>query len=326
MTIRAQTYAKIRHEKEEMMEKHLHSTQRLNAFHDEIMKQVLTIALQIHEHEFGSPPCPYSLFLLGSAGRSEQGTISDQDHGIIFQADTKEAADYFLSLGRTFSEGLNAAGYPYCEGNVMSSNPVWCRSEENWKQQIASWIDLETLDTMRSIHMICDARVLHGEKTPIVSLKKQISASMKKDPHKLKRFFENIQFMKKSVGLFGQIFTEQNGSHAGSLNLKQSAFLPYVNAIRVLAIKEGIVASSTLLRMKALTDVPVHNSRIHEYEEAFRMLLEFRLRALKNAPDYDSSHYINIDSLGPVRKRELRYILKNADSLHHYVQRFTAKG
>lgn len=326
MTTREQTYADIRHEKDETISQHLHSTQRLNAFHDDIMKQVFTTALQNHENQHGSPPCPYSLFLLGSAGRFEQGTISDQDHGIVFELDTEEAAGYFLTLGQTFSDGLNEAGYPYCEGKVMSSNPVWCRSSAGWKEQIASWIDAETLDTIRSLHMICDARVLHGKKAPVSALKKQITTALQQDSHKLKRFFENIQFMKKSVGLFGQIFTEQNGQHAGSLNLKQSAFLPYVNAIRVLAMKEGIEPSSTLMRMKALKKIPAYDGRIDDYEEAFRTLLEFRLRALKNAPDYDSSHFVNIDSLGPVRKRELRHILKTAESLHHYVQRFTAKG
>lgn len=326
MTTREQTYAGIRQEKDDMMDQHLHSTQRLNAFHDDIMKQVFDAAFKQHEAEFGPPPCPFTLFLLGSAGRFEQGTISDQDHGMVFEEDTKEAADYFLNLGKTFSDGLNEAGYPYCEGKVMSSNPVWCRSSSAWKEQIASWMEAETLDTIRSLHMICDARVIHGKKSPVTALKKQISSVLKQDPHKLKRFFENIQFMKKSVGLFGQIFTEQNGPHSGSLNLKQSAFLPYVNAIRVLAIKEGIEPSSTLMRMKALKHTAAHSGRIDEYEEAFRTLLDFRLRALKNAPDYDSSHYVNIDSLGPVRKKELRHILKTAESLHHYVQRFTAKG
>lgn len=326
MKTREQIYAGIRLEKEETMEQHLHSTQRLNAFHDEIMKQVFAASFQIHEEAYGPPPCPYSLFLLGSAGRFEQGMISDQDHGIVFALDTEEASHYFLQLGQTFSDGLNEAGYPYCEGKVMSSNPIWCRSSAQWQSQISSWIEEETLGTMRSIHMICDARVLYGEKSPVSSLKKQVTTALKQDTHKLKRFFENIQFMKKSVGLFGQIFTEQNGQHAGSLNLKQCAFLPYVNAIRVLAISEGIEPPSTLMRMKALKNIPAHSGRIEQYEEAFRTLLDFRLRALKNAPDYDSSHYINIDLLGPVRKRELRHILKTAESLHHYVQRWTTKG
>ncbi|WP_046175854.1 DUF294 nucleotidyltransferase-like domain-containing protein [Domibacillus indicus] len=326
MTTQEQTYADIRHEKNKTIDRHLHSTQQLNAFHDGIMKQVFTISLQVHVNQYGSPPCPYSLFLLGSAGRFEQGTISDQDHGIVFEQDTDEAASYFLGLGKTFSDGLHEAGYPYCEGKVMSSNPVWCRSAKSWAEQIALWIETDTLDTIRSLHMICDARVLCGEKDSVPAFKKQITSAFKQDPHKLKRFFENIQFMKKSVGLFGQIFTEQNGPHAGSLNLKQSAFLPYVNAIRVLAMKEGIEPSSTLTRMKALKRLPIYRSRMEEYEEAFRTLLDFRLRALKNAPDYDSSHYVNIDSLGPVRKRELRHILKMAESLHHYVQRFIVKG
>ncbi|OLN24261.1 hypothetical protein BTO30_00185 [Domibacillus antri] len=326
MTTRAQTYADIRHEKDSMMDQHLHSTQRLNAFHDDIMRQVFLTAFQKHEEINGSPPCPFTLFLLGSAGRFEQGTISDQDHGMVYELNTDQAADYFLSLGQTFSDGLNEAGYPYCEGNVMSSNPVWCRSLAAWKKQIDNWIEAETLDTIRSLHMICDARVLYGEKAYISSLKKQISSAMKKNRYLLKRFFENIQFMKKSVGLFGQIFTEQNGQHTGALNLKQSAFLPYVNAIRVLAIKEGIEPSSTLMRMKALKHIPAHTEKMAEYEEAFRTLLDFRLRALKNAPNYESSHYISIDMLGPARKKELRHILKTAESLHHYVQRFVEKG
>lgn len=326
MTTRAHTYADIRLAKDSSMEQYLHSTQRLNAFHDAIMMKVFLTALQKHEETNGAPPCPFTLFLLGSAGRCEQGTLSDQDHGMIYELHTDDAADYFLTLGQTFSDGLYEAGYPYCEGKVMSSNPVWCRSIEGWVTQIHSWIEEETLDTIRSLHMICDARVLYGKKTYISSFKKQISTLLKNDRYLLKRFFENIQYMKKSVGLFGQIFTEQNGQHTGALNLKQAAFFPYVNAIRVLAVKEGIEPSSTLIRIKALKQMPAHASRMEECEEAYRMLLDFRLRALKNTTDYGSSHYIHIDTLGPLRKKELRHILKTAEALHHYVQRLVEKG
>lgn len=326
MTTYTRTMDSIRLQKEQLLYQSLQSTQRLNAFHDEIMTEVFHLTLEEHTKKAGPPPCSFSLFLVGSAGRFEQGIHSDQDHGIVFSADSREAAHYFLELGKIFSDGLFKAGYPYCEGHVMSSNPSWCRSLDGWSHQIRQWLEEETLDTIRSLHILYDARVLIGDKTPVVQLKKIISTAIRHDPHMLKRFFENVQYMKKSVGLFGQIFTEQHGEHAGSLNLKQSAFLPYVNAVRVLAAKEGIDASPTTIRIKSLKHTNAHKGKLTEVEEAFQQLLDFRLLVLKNANTYEESHFVAVNTLSSSRKKELRSILKTADSLHHYVQRIVTKG
>jgi CBS domain-containing protein len=104
------------------------TSEEVNTFHDTILKKVYNKAYQIISYQHGKPPCHFSWFVVGSAGRFEQGFISDQDHGIVYEKDHHEAAQYFLLLGKELSNGLYAVGYPYCDGKVMGSNPVWCKS------------------------------------------------------------------------------------------------------------------------------------------------------------------------------------------------------
>jgi CBS domain-containing protein len=100
-----------------------YDTSALNEFHDLIMNAVISIALERLKIE-RSPSWKFAWFTMGSGGRMEQGFLSDQDHGLVFEPGEAEAEAYFLQLGEEISKGLHAAGYPYCEGNVMSSNPL----------------------------------------------------------------------------------------------------------------------------------------------------------------------------------------------------------
>ena len=42
----------------------------------------------------------------------------------------------------------------------MSSNPLWCKSFEAWKEQIFSWMDSESWEAIRYLQIFYDARVL----------------------------------------------------------------------------------------------------------------------------------------------------------------------
>jgi CBS domain-containing protein len=87
--------------------------------------------IQLAADDLGEPPAPFAFIAMGSQGRQEQTLVTDQDNGIIFvppeDADPKQVGDYFLQLGKRVCDGLNQAGYPYCRGGVMASNPRWCR-------------------------------------------------------------------------------------------------------------------------------------------------------------------------------------------------------
>ncbi|UAL51883.1 MULTISPECIES: DUF294 nucleotidyltransferase-like domain-containing protein [Metabacillus] len=321
-----ESYESIRAWKDEEIYKYTSDTHTLNQFHDQVMRAVFNISLQRVKEEKGTPPSPFTWFVMGSAGRYEQGVISDQDHGMVYEKSGTDADQYFLALGKEVSLGLHIAGYPYCEGKVMSSNPVWCKSLGAFENQLSKWMDEVSFESMRYLQIFVDARVLEGEETFVNHLKNVIDDCQKKSPKLLKRFMDNIMHLKPSVGPLGQIFTENSGPYQGSLNLKQAAFLPYVNAVRILAIKEGVLAASTLDRIDELSNDEFYRNELSDYKTSFANLLQFRMSNLKRIQDYDDVHYLPIQKLSRAERKEMKTILKNGKKLHHFVQGIIEKG
>lgn len=302
------------------------SSDELNAFHDSLMKQVFAAALKKIKEEAGKPPCQYAWFVMGSAGRFEQAIISDQDHGLVYEQETEEAAGYFKKLGKEIAYGLNETGYPYCDGNVMSSNPVWCKSKMDWNAQLTKWLEEESFESIRFLLIFYDARVLEGEEEYVLRLKKHLHDYIQKKPYLLDRFLENTIHVKKAVGFFQQFLPETHGSHAGSIDLKQSGFLPYVNAVRLLAMKEQVDETSTLTRIKELSKLQKYEKEMQGCKADFEKLLHFRLMHHKKASEnYDDIHYLNVKELDKTESKEIKHVLKNGQKLQEYVQ-FVIKG
>ncbi|WP_408007361.1 DUF294 nucleotidyltransferase-like domain-containing protein [Pseudalkalibacillus sp. A8] len=299
------------------IEKHQTSNSELNHFHDIVMQRLFDIALSVVEEKLGPPPCRFSWFVMGSAGRFEQAIVSDQDHGLVFQVSNEKSREYFRELGREISLGLYEIGYPYCDGDVMSSNPLWCKSEQEWEKQIGQWLEEESFESIRFLLIFYDARVLVGEKDDITRFKQQLHQYIEKRPHFLYRLFENTRHVKKAVGVFRQILTESHGSHAGYIDMKHSGFFPYINAIRLLAIKENIVEPSTLVRLVKLCEFPEYK-KLECYKVDFEKLLHFRLQHHEVSEVYDDVHYLNVKKLDKYERNEIKQVLRNGKKLQDY--------
>ncbi|MDQ0245560.1 CBS domain-containing protein [Bacillus fengqiuensis] len=317
------SYESIKKWKDEHISRYQSNTHLLNQFHDTVMKKVFD--LSIVRLKKGNPPSKYSWFITGSGGRFEQGLISDQDHGIVFEGTANETEEYFRAMGEELSYGLNIVGYPFCEGNVMSSNPLWCQSLEGWENQLLKWMKEESWESIRYLQIFYDARSVKGEERLVSRLKSFIHDFQKEHPALLKRFMENVMHLKKAIGPLGQILVEDKGVHEGSIDLKHAAFLPYVNAIRLLAIKEGIVETSTLDRMDRLM-AKGYEMELMNYKSNFVALLDYRVSLFSQVKTYDDTHYLNIKNLSKVEKREIKQILKDGKKLHQYVQGMIEKG
>ena len=297
----------------------------LNNLHDQLMIHVVHLAIEKVKKEWGSPPSPFSFFLMGSGGRFEQALWSDQDHGIVYEITSDEAHGYFLKLGKEISEGLYSVGYEFCDGYVMASNPLWCKSVEEWKRQLEGWIQEESFDAVRHLLIFTDARVLVGDDQYIEKLKQVIHRKLDQSSYLLKRMLKNTMHVKKGVGVFGQILVETHGSHTGDVNFKQTAFFPYVNAVRLLALKERAMATSTLSRLDALSDNTLGRSERKDYHENFMRLLQFRLVYGKHE-NYDAVHYVNITSLRKEQKKELKEMMKKGIELYNDTKKLIQKG
>ncbi|WP_425609185.1 DUF294 nucleotidyltransferase-like domain-containing protein [Ureibacillus aquaedulcis] len=311
-----ETYESIKVWKDANISSFLADNVSLNTFHDQVMLKVLEVAKENMEER--EVPCSFTWFITGSGGRLEQGLISDQDHGIIYEQSTPENDLYFKVLGEELSRGLDIAGYPYCTGYIMSSNPVWCKSYNDWKKQISKWMEDESWESIRYLQIFYDARVLYGKEDCIKQLKTDIHQYQKEHPLLLGRFMANVKHVKNAIGPMGQILVEQHGKYQGSINLKYVAFLPYVNSIRLLSIKEGLCETATLERMKELQKIAEYEGLLKSSYGNFSALMNYRLTLL-HVNEYDDTHYLNVKDLTREQRKEIKGILKGGKKLHDAV-------
>ena len=294
---------------------------QLNLLHDEVLRLTIQMAMEKVKGERGNTPAPFAFFLMGSAGRFEQSVWSDQDHGIIFDG-SEDSQAYFLALGTEIMDGLTEAGYELCDGKVMASNPLWCRSIDQWERQISSWLEEASWQSLRHFSTFFDSRVLVGEEDYLHQIKETAFSTLESHPFLHKRLLENVGFVKKGIGFFGQLLPEQHGEQTGSVQLKPTTFFPYINALRLLALKEKITAPSTLARFDRL---PASYASIKQFEPDFDRLLQFRLASRKNATSYQEVHVIPLDSLTRQEKHELKQLMKKGYNLFDKTKKLIEK-
>jgi CBS domain-containing protein len=307
-------YVRIGRFRETQIKQVSHDHTKLNELHDEIMNQVLETSLKQTFPRIGPPPSPFSFFVMGSAGRLEQSLWSDQDHGIIYCDQSDEVKAYFLALGKEISKGLYLAGYPYCDGGVMCSNPFWCKSQSEWEGQIKTWALAASWESIRYLLIFIDGRSLYGRHKLLEGLKNIVFQTVQTE-QLLARISNNTLNLKKGIGVLGQLLVETHGKHTGSLNIKETALFPYVNTVRLLAIKNNLLETSTLSRLEKL-QVPDKEL----YKELFLKLLNYRL-LFSSQKDYESGHYLLIDTLTKKQKNELKDIIKHGAQLHQTVRK-----
>jgi CBS domain-containing protein len=295
------------------------TNEQLNYFHDLIYDLVISVAISDFSKKFGKPPSLFSFFVMGSAGRMEQSIWSDQDHGLVFTTNSNEAQEYFLLLGKEISKGLEIAGYKKCSGSVMASNPLWCKSMKNWEDQLGRWADESTWESIRYLLIFSDARSIHGDSSLLSSLKEKAYDEVKKE-QLLLRMLHNTMYLKKGVGVLGQLLTESHGAFSGSINLKETSFFPFVNAARLLSFYEGIKETSTLSRIKLVSDSVMPYQDKSLYNNYFSSLLDFRIRHGSHR-DYDSGHYVNTSKLTKEERKSLKEIIKAGEQFYEHVSK-----
>ncbi len=295
----------------------------LQLLHDQLIDGAVHKALESVESEWGSPPTHFAFFVMGSAGRHEQSYWSDQDHGLLYEEDDPEYQAYFLELGKAIVHELERIGYSQCDGDVMASNDRWCKSVASWKRQLSEWVEDDTWESLRYLLTVADARCFYGETSFVGNLKHQLFQLVEEYPPLIHRLFENTGRVKKGIGLFGQLLPETKGVHQGKLDLKQTVLFPYVNGLRLMALKEGIVASSTMERMKTL---PASYAHIKGHQQSLASLLTYRLRWQRGQKEYDGIHFVKVDELSALEKKRLKEWIREGHELYQYIEDIMVKG
>ncbi len=213
-----------------------------------------------------------ALIVMGSEGRGEQILRTDQDNGLIVcdGVDTQQ----YLPYMEEFTKTLISFGYPACEGNIMVSNPYWCKSMATYEKEILHWIDYPDQESYMYFSIFFDARVVAGDATLLDRLKKALleHVDTNNDVY-MARFAHLTTLFGTPVGFFSTFLHRDR-----KIDVKKAGIFPIVQGIRSLSLVYKIEALSTVRRIKLLRSCELLDADMaQELIEAFEILLYVRL-------------------------------------------------
>lgn len=230
------------------------------------------------------PPVDFCFFVTGSHGRRENLLFPDQDFCIIiddYDDDHYNEFDaYFLRVSLAFSEYLDKVGFPYCSGYVMGQNPTWRKRISEWIKHVTYIFDHQNDYTVRYMTLLFDSAHLYGNKALFETVFGHVFREMAKHHNILRSMNEEVGGHKVPLGWFSTFITEKDKDHRGEIDMKKSGLIFIIEAARILALKNGIRATSTLMRLRGLVEKGIIQADDSEYlENAYRVILYHTLKA-----------------------------------------------
>lgn len=299
----------------------------ITEFNDRLTKKIIEFSeKEMIQEGYGVPPVDYCFINMGSAGRKEQFMRTDQDNGIIYEDVSEEkrgyTAKYFQMLAEKIVSGLEQCGFKRCKGDVMATNPKWCRSFSSWRKLIKNWIIEPQEENVRMLTIFLDFRSSYGKGSLADLLKRFVIRTVQQSPLILYHLAKDDLENRVPLGLFRQFVTEKSEEHKNMINLKSSACVHVVDCLRIFSLREGILETSTLERLKLLTKKEVISKDEAEFiEAAYQSLMMFRIREniARVEQGLEPNNYINPYKLS---KRE-QSVLKEAFLAVDRLQTFT---
>ncbi|KUO78839.1 MAG: hypothetical protein APF81_23650 [Desulfosporosinus sp. BRH_c37] len=298
----------------------------VSELNDLITRRLLVLAEEaLDKRGLGLPPLDYCWLTLGSGGRKEQTLSSDQDNALIYaqppQDQEQQVKEYFLTLANFVVNGLEEAGFPKCQHNIMANNPIWCQSLQAWKNSGNSWIFTPTEESFRQFTIFLDYRAVYGQEKLAQELRDFAHHLFRLAPSILHHMAKDDLQTKVPLGLFKQVLLDKKQGHKDEVDIKGSACVHIVDCIRIFAMREGILDTSTLARLNKLVSLEAISADDAEYyEAAYQSLMMFRIRGnlQKLSKGLVPDNYINPSTLSKRQRTVLRESLIAIDRLQTF--------
>jgi CBS domain-containing protein len=232
--------------------------------HDVVTRLITDIAdastrrlLALAEIKLGPPPVPYLWLACGSQGRREQTGVSDQDNCLILDDGATPADDaYFTALAEFVTAGLNEAGYVFCPGEMMASNPQWRQPLKVWKDYFQDWVTNPNPKAQMLASVMFDLRPIGGTRTLFDDLLATTLDMASQNSIFVAHMVANSLKHQPPLGLLRGIATIRSGEHKSTVDLKLSGVVPIVDLARLYALMDRIEPVNTRERLERATGGP----------------------------------------------------------------------
>ena len=235
--------------------------------------------LKLAEAELGPPPVPYLWLACGSQGRQEQTGLSDQDNCIMIDdAVTRDDMAYFHTLARFVSDGLDTAGYFYCPGDMMATNPRWCQPVRVWQRYFRGWIDTPDPEAQMLASVMFDLRPIGGDASLFRNLQAETLEAASKNSIFVAHMISNSLKHAPPLGLLRGFATIRSGDYKNHVDMKLGGVVPVTDLARVYALKGRLTAVNTRERLSAAESAGIISvSGARDLIEAYDLIARLRL-------------------------------------------------
>lgn len=288
----------------------------ITELNDRLTRRLIDLAFV----ELGKPPCDWCWLHLGSAGREEQFTRSDQDNALIYVGPPDEVDRYFKSLATFVVDGLEQCGFARCPGDVMATNKAWRRSLSDWRFHVISMVGQPDPEQIRLATIFLDLRAVAGNPALAASLREQVWVAVESLPIFLFHLVRDD---------LAHTVTPLRGEHKGQINLKTEVAVHVVDLIRALAVKHRVPETSTLGRMRALIRAGSLGKDEGEWLEiAYQTLMRIRMQdaIARMHIGEPPSHFIQVSQLSEPERAALKDALVAVARLQEWVGAALAPG
>lgn len=300
----------------------------LNEINYAITVRVIELSLKKMEV---APPCKFAWLALGSQGRKEQLLMTDQDHAIVFDnvapEDYEQTQAYFIQLARHITRSLHKIGYDYCPADMMASNPRWCQSLQEWKNQYDIWITDPTPESQLLSAIFFDYSYVYGDTELVTRLSDNILQTLDQNNLFYRVMAKDAIRSPSPLGFFRQFLVEEGGEHKDFFDIKSRGLMPLIDAARVLSLHHKLRnINNTAARFERLAEIETNNKEIYEScSYAFKALLKFRTR--QGILHADSGRFIELATLSKAEKLKLKRCFKPIQDIQEILTiRYQLKG
>ena len=264
------------------------------------------------------------LVVMGSEGRGEQILKTDQDNAIILADDCPIGEKELQEFTSKFTETLVDFGFPRCEGNIMVSNPYWCRKVSDFKDLIFKWINEPSPDNFMNLAIFYDAICVSGNIDLLTKLKKYLFTISDNSLLFNAHFAKIITSFDVPLGFFdGFVFNNKDNQHKNEINIKKGGIFIIVQGVRSLSLEHKIFNTNTTKRIKSLSEKGVIEKELAtELIMAFNFLTNINLKSNLEKLDRNEKvdNYINPNNLNRMEKDLLKESFKIVNKLKKKVE------
>ncbi|MFD1193955.1 DUF294 nucleotidyltransferase-like domain-containing protein [Seohaeicola saemankumensis] len=208
--------------------------------------------LALAEAQLGAPPVPYLWLACGSQGRQEQTGVSDQDNCLMLDDAVTEAdMPYFAELAKFVSDGLDAAGYFYCPGDMMATNPRWCQPVHVWRGYFRRWIETPNPEAQMLASVMFDLRPIGGTTALFEDLQRETLEAAARNSIFVAHMVSNSLKHIPPLGLLRGFATLRSGEHKNRIDMKLNGVVPIVDLGRIYALRGQLEMVNTRARLEA---------------------------------------------------------------------------